>query len=85
MTQGVHDTAFNFITEFRQTMHELEDSKWRVEIYMTDGNRYWVKAIIEEWEDAIRIVPENGDKPLYLMKHTIQSMTPVRRPVESHR
>ncbi|MHC2536945.1 hypothetical protein [Bradyrhizobium diazoefficiens] len=82
MTQGEHQHPVSFMAEFRQLAHENDLNKHRIEIYMTDGNRHWVKMISEEWEDAIRIIAENDIKPQYLMKHTIQSMALVLRPVE---
>ncbi|WLB24926.1 hypothetical protein QIH85_23895 [Bradyrhizobium japonicum] len=85
MMQGVHQEPVSYIAEFRQLAHENDLNKHRIEIYLTDGNRHWVKLISEEWEDAIRIVAENDTKPVILMKHTIQSMGLVLRPVERKR
>lgn len=84
-TQGWHDAPIAYISQFRQLTQEHDPTKFRVEIYMTDGNRHWPAAITEEWEDAIRIIPENDKKPVFLMKHTIQSMTLMARPMERKR
>lgn len=82
-----HYEPLSYTAEFRQLLHEHDMRKFRVEIYMTDGNRYWPKAITQEWEDAIRIIPENDNdnKPVFVMKHTIQSMSVMLRPVQSKR
>jgi hypothetical protein len=79
-TQGLHDELFCYIAEFKQLVGANDLNKHRVEICMTNGNRHWVKMISEEWEDAIRVVVENATQPIYLMKHTIQSMALVLRP-----
>ncbi|UQD96065.1 hypothetical protein [Bradyrhizobium japonicum] len=82
MTQGVHEEPVSYVVEFRRLIEANDLNKHRIEIFMTDGNRHWIKMISEEWEDAIRIIAENDTRPQYLMKHTIQSMGLVLRPVE---
>jgi hypothetical protein len=80
MTQGVYEQPMCFVTEFMQLADE--NPKHHVEICLTNSQRYWVKAITEEWEDAIRIITEMDGVPVYLMKHTIQTMMPTKRAPE---
>jgi hypothetical protein len=80
MTQGVHDVPFAFVVEFKRLNEQLDMKANRIEITTTSGNRFWVKALTEEWEDAIRFIAENSDKPQFLMKHTIELMGAVNRP-----
>jgi hypothetical protein len=80
MTQGLHGRPVSLVTEFKQLLDE--NPKHHVEICLTSSQRYWVKAITEEWEDAIRIITEMDGVPVYLMKHTIQTMMPTKRAPE---
>jgi hypothetical protein len=76
--QGQHDTPISLLSEYRQLQLTNDMGDWRVEIQLTSGVGIWVKALTEEWEDAVRIIREQSDKPEFLMKHTIQGMRLTR-------
>jgi hypothetical protein len=81
---SVHDDSVSLIHQFRVLTKDLDLETHRVALALntTMGDKYFVADILEEWENAIRFLPEgDGDvQPILVFKNCIETLRIMTRP-----
>lgn len=71
--QGFYEQPLCYIAEVQQMQHTFP--KARIEMLLRTGKRYTVKAITQEWSDAVRVITEPADLPVLVRKFAILTVT----------
>lgn len=77
-----HNDNVTLHAALEQMTHGMDLKKQRLQLCLTDSTRYWIAGVMAEWRDAVLVKLDN-DRPVLLMKHTLQSIEPVPRPVQA--
>jgi hypothetical protein len=81
---SIHDDRVSLIDQFRVLTKDLDMDTHRVALSLstTMGDKYFVADIVEEWENAIRFLPEGDDatQPMLVFKNCIEALRVMSRP-----
>jgi hypothetical protein len=80
---SVHDDSVSLIEQFRVLTKDLDMDTHRVALSLstTMGEKYFVADIMEEWDNAIRFLPEGEDaQPMLCFKNCIEALRVMSRP-----
>lgn len=76
-----HNDNVTLHAALEQMTNGMDLKKQRLQLCLIDSTRYWITGVMAEWRDAVLIRLDN-DRPVLLMKQTLQSIEPVPRPVQ---
>ena len=84
MTAPTHDQDVHIGTYVDQLHDDLDMDKHRIALGLTTtmGQKYFVAEVLEEWDNAIRFMPEgDGAQPVLVFKQCIETIHVVSRPL----
>jgi len=75
----MHHYAINWAQQFYGMSEAFPRTLWRIELFLSSGDRYWLGDIKDEWQNAVSFVTEPEGKPVIVATAHIVSMLPVKR------